>query len=343
MKRIMLSLVVLITLCFILPMQAHTPKNALGAVAIGSDGKTLAAGGDNRVLYVLDPASLEVKKRVWLKTNIFRMVFNKSGSVLVVEDTSETLHFIKTADWKVFKTVKKAGKFSAAPAADLMAGLASGYRKSTVKFISMSDGSLKGQIEFPGKVTSVGLDADGTRLVLMADGPKDKEAKNKTPKELKGLDKDIFKQKNDGKTSIIAEFEAPSGKKISEKTVFFSSSNCVTLVTGKKTLFLNYSNVNAAVAGDKITLFKSVSSFNYGIGISHDRKYFLLGGLRSGTLGNAETMDMKKFDINRLPGWPEYYKGFAFAADGAGYAVTTAYRLVKISKTGVVEKTVPIY
>jgi hypothetical protein len=271
------------------------------------------------------------------------MEFNKDGSTLVVEDTSETLYFINTRDWKVLNTVKKAGPMSAAPAVDLVAGIASGYKKSTVKFLSMKDGTLKGKVEFPAKVISVGLDAGGTRLVLLAAGPKDQEPKKPAPKELKGIEKDTFKQENDGKVSILAEFEVPSGKKISEKTIFYSAGSPLMVVGEKRTYIITYNNVNANIEGDKITLFKSKSSYNYGMGISPDRKAFLLGGLRQGTLVNAENLAMTTFKIDKLPGWPEYYKGFGFGPDGTGYAVTTAYRLVKIGKTGTIGKTVPIY
>lgn len=342
MKRRIFFVSVFLLLSFLL-IEAHTPKNGLGDAAVSPDNKILVAGGDNRVLYVMDPFSLEIKKRVWLKTGIYEMEFNKDGSILVVEDTSETLYFIKTEDWQILKTIKKGGPMSAAPAVDLLAGFTSGYKKSTVNFYSMTDATLKGKVEFPAKVVSIGLNATGTRLVLMAMGPKDKEPKNKTPKELKGIEKDTFKQKNDGKVSILAEFEVPSGKKISEKTIFYSTGTSLLVVGEKRTDIFTYSNVNATIEGDAITLFKSKSSYNYGWGLSPDHKTVLLGGLRDGSLVNMKDLAMTTFRIDRLPGWPEYYKGFGFGPDGTGYAVTTAFRLVKIGKTGKIEKSVPIY
>ncbi|MCP5049265.1 MAG: hypothetical protein GY940_18995 [bacterium] len=343
MRNKTIFIVSLLTLICAFHLRAHTPKNALGAVAVGPDGKTLVVGGDNRILYVLDQASLKVRERIWLKTNIYNMAFNKNGSTLVMEDSSETLYFIRTEDWKVLTKITKAGSISAAPAVDMVAGVDSGYKKSTVKLFSMTDGTLKGQVEFPGKVVSIGIDAKGTRLVLLAQGPKGKETKNATPKNLRGIEASVFKQNNDGRVSTLAEFTVPSGKKLSEKTIFYSAGSPVILVGGKKTLIIDYSNVNAKIEGDKITLFKAESSFNYGIGISPNRKTFLVGGLRNGTLADVENLAMKTFKVDKLPGWPEYYKGFGFGPDGTGYAVTTAYRLVKIDKNGKIEKTVPVY
>lgn len=324
-------------------INAHVPKGGLGDAAIAPDGKTLVVGGDTRVLYILDASSLAVKNRIWLKSNIYEMEFNKDGSTLVVEDSSESLYFINSQNWQVNKTIPKSGSISAVPAVNLLAAITPGYRKSTVKFLSMTDGSQKGQVEFPAKVTGIGLNALGNHLVLLANGPKEKETKNRVPKDLKGMEADIFKQKNDGKVSIIAEFKVPTGEKISEKTIFYWVNTPVILV-GEKTIdILGYLNVNARIDGDNITLFKGKSSYNYGIGISPDRKYILLGGLREGTLVEAAGLKMINFKIDKLPGWPEYFKGFGFAADGTCYAVTTAYRLIKISKNGVIEKAVPIF
>lgn len=343
MRKMTLILAAVFTLLLVLPLAAHTPKNALGAVAVSPDGKTVVAGGDNRVLYVIDAASLEVKKRIWLKVGLYEAAFNKDGSVLVVEDTSETLHFIKTADWQVFNKVTKAGYMSPAPAVDLVAGLSSGYQTSTIKFISMSTGTWKDQVQFPGKVVAIGLNAQGNRLVVLANGPKGKEEKKPTPKGLRGFEADVFRQKNDGRVSIVAEYAVPSGKKLSEQTIFYCAGYPLAIAAEKKTLFIDYVNLNIIIVGDKVDIFQGKSSYNYASGVSADRKSVLLGGLRDGTLVNVDDMTMKTFEIDTLPGWPEYYKGFAFGADGTGYGVTTSYRLVKINKNGMVEKVVPIY
>lgn len=336
-------LIILLLLISAVSVEAGSPKGGLGDVAVSPDGKTLVVGGDNRVLYVMEEATMTVQKRIWLKTNIYEMEFNKDGSVLVVEDTSGILYFINTQNWEVLNQVRNAGSMSAAPAIDLVAGFRPSYKKSIIKFFSMTDGSQKGQIEFPGKVISIGLNAKGTKLVVLAKGPTGKEEKKRTPKDLKGMDKAIFKQKNDGRVSIFAEFELPSGKKIQEKIIFYTDSRPSMIVREEATYLIAYSNVNAKITNDQITLFKAKSSYNYGVGISPDRTSYLVGGLRDGTTVSITNDTMITYKVGRLPGWPEYFKGFGFAKDGTGYGVTTSYRVVKISKTGQVESAVPVY
>ena len=105
MKKVTLF-VILLTLFSAFSSQALL-KGGLGDVAISPDNKILVAGGDSRVLYVIDPSSLKVKERVWFKSDIHEMEFNKDGSVLLVRDTGNTLYFIKSENWQVFKIIKK--------------------------------------------------------------------------------------------------------------------------------------------------------------------------------------------------------------------------------------------
>jgi len=41
-------------------------------VAVSADGKQVAVGGQNRVLYLLDAGTLEVKRRLWLGARVGR-------------------------------------------------------------------------------------------------------------------------------------------------------------------------------------------------------------------------------------------------------------------------------
>ena len=335
-----------LVLCLLVPVAAgaHTPKGGLGDVAVSPDGKLLVAGGDSRVLYIMDPKSLAVTKRVYLGTNIYEMEFNQDGSVLVVEDIKDNLMFIKTSDWKVFKEVAKAANMSAAPAADLVAGADASYKGSTVKVISMKDGSIKGSVQFPGPAQLIGMDAAGKKLVVLGKAPGDKEPRNKTPKDLKGLDKELFAQKNDGYMAIICEYELPACKQTRQDTIWYYPRFPATiLVTPQETLILAYNNVNAKLVGKEITLFQAASSYNYGAGVSPDRKAFLCGGLRTGSRGVTAGLAITKFEASNTPGWPEYYKGFGFGPDGMGYGVTTSFRLVVIDPSGKVVKQVPVY
>ena len=340
--------VLLLVLIFSLNILPRTPKAGLGGIAASPDGKRLAVGGINRVIYIVDAKTLAVKDRVWLKTQIYDLAFNKDGSILIAEDTKETLHFINTKSLKVINQVSKAADMNTAPGVNKLAALERGYRQSVVKLYSMSDGKLLQSIVLEGRVLAHGIDAEAKRLVVILQGPKDKEAKvphKQIPKNLKGVEKDLFVQKNDGKVSILVEYDLSKAVKTAETEIFYHPGQFPKVVVlNEVTLVVNYNNVNARISADNtVTLFKLQNLYNYGIGVSADRSLVASGGLRTGSIYNTQTGDIKAFKIDPLPGWPEYLKGFAFGSDGAVFAGTMGFRLVKIGPGSVSTQAVPVY
>ncbi len=331
-------------LCLAASALAHTTLGGL-TPAISPDGKTLVVGGDNRVLYIVDPASFEIKKRVWFKTTIWRMAFNKDGSKLLVEDTSETLYYLDPANWTVEREVKKSGFMAPAYAADICA-VKGGSKEISV--ISMTDAASKMKVNFGERISSFGLNADGTRLAVISRYDKDTGEKkvkySDIPKDLKGADKAAFQQQNDGKTAILYIVEVPSGKILKEKQIFYTTSNGASvLFHGDTIMVVNYSNVNAKIPpeGD-IEIFK-LGKYNYGIGISPDQSLIATGGMRAGEYTKVDGMATVSFKTDRLSGWPEYFKGFCFDANGNAYGTTSGYRLFKIEPGANVAQSAPVF
>jgi hypothetical protein len=215
----------------------------------------------------------------------------------------------------------------------------------------MTDLSNKAKVtlEKQKRVSTFALSPDGKRLAVLLESEKDaaeKEVPYKDiPKDLRGIELEEFKQRNDGKTSQFFLFSIPSGEKIAEHKVYFSNSGTAcALFQGEQVLIVNYSNVNAAIGADgSVKIFQLDNSFNYGIGIGPDQKVVLTGGLRNGTYTQADGLKMHKFSIDQLPGWPEYFKGFAVDAAGTGYGATTGYRLIQIQPDGKIARSVPVH
>ncbi|NLI75968.1 MAG: hypothetical protein GX442_05930 [Candidatus Riflebacteria bacterium] len=328
---------------------AGTPLGGL-AVALSPAGDILTAGGDNRTLYVLDAQKLEVTSRTWLGVCICDLKFSADGGRLLVQDTDGAIHLVDTKTWKVEKTEPKADLMSVAHTADLLAGLNADYNGNIVRFLSRADLAEKGKVAFPKgeRVIALGLNAAGTRLAVlmeaMADESEPKGAK--PPAELKGLAAEEFKLKNDGKTAKFAVFSVPDGAKVAEHKLFFStsSSGWKVFFQGDDVLLVNYSNLNAKVgAKGEVSLFQLDNSFNYGIGASPDQKVLLTGGLSDGTYTTVEGLRKVTFKNDRMPTWPEYYKGFTVAADGTAFGSTSGYRLIRIKADGSFDKSIPVF
>ncbi len=328
---------------------AGTPLGGL-AVAVSPVGDVLVAGGDSRTLLISNSAKMEITNRLWLGVTMVALNFNKDGSKLLVEDTDGTLYLVDAKTWKVVKSEKKISLMSVSQKADLVAGLDGDYNDPKVKFLSASDFSLKGTaaLEKGKRVSSLGLNAAGTRLAVLFEAVTDDAEPNvtTTPPDLKGLDAEEFKLKNDGKTSRLVVFEVPSGKKITDNKLYYSPSGTGSKIyfDGDSAMLVNYGNLNATVTPEgTITLFKLRSSYNYGLGASADQKVILAGGLSSGTYINVDGMKQTTFDPDKIGGWPEYFKSFAVAADGTAYGSTSAYRVIRIKPDGSFDKSFPIY
>lgn len=324
-------------------------QNGLAAVAASPDGKIVAVGGQNRVLYILDGATLEVKQRIWAGSRIGTLAFNKEGTRLVLEDDRNSVRLFDTKDWKVAGEIANAGSISTAPLADLMAGIESGGEKQKVVFLSMTDGSRKGFVEVEDYSFSLALDAEGKKLAVLTMAKEEGEKKvedSEKPKDLEGLKEREWYQRNNGETSRLLLFEVPSGKPLGSFQLWYTAypSVCDLVVAGDCVYVLNCDNTNARIdAKGEVTLFETANAYNSGRGVSVDRKVFLTGGMREGTYTVVEGMKGTKFDIDEVPGYGEYFEGMTAIADGTAFAVTSAFRVVKISKEGRTEKAVPVF
>ncbi len=336
-----------------LPFAALSAGPPLGGltVAVSSDGGKLVAGGDTRTLLVLDPETLEVEHRQWIERPIVNLAFSQDGGTLAVLDTSDDLLLLDTSDWSVKAEIRKRIGFTVSIESDLVAGHDGSGNGPTVFVHSLTDGAEKFSTTLPKgvKVAALALSSDGGRLAVLTEGTKDAgEAETPSaqiPKDLKGLALDEFKQRNDGKTSTLHLFDLAAGTPVREtKTCYTTNAGATLLFDGDDVIAVNYSNVNARIAPDGETrLFQLRNSFNYGIGLSHDGSLVLTGGLARQSVTKVSDLSGSTSTVEKLPGWPEYWKGFsATAGGGAIYGTTTAYRVFKLDASGTVQASAPV-
>jgi hypothetical protein len=328
---------------------ATTPLGGL-AIDLSPAGDVLVCAGDNRVMYIMDAAKMEVTKRIWLGVDAVNLKFNGQGSNLVIEDTDGTLHLLDSKSWQPYKRQPKAQQMTTAGSVDLAAGLNPDYNGHIIRFLSMTDLSDKGQITFPKteKVQSFGLNAKGDRLAVLmesVDDPTEPKGE-KPPADLKDLALDEFRLKNDGKTAVLKVFAAPDGKTISEQKLYYSagSNGSRLFFQADSVLVVNYTNLNAVIdPKGAVTLFKLGNSYNYGLGFSNDHSILLSGGLSDGIYTKIDGLAQVRFQPDRMAGWPEYFKSFTIAGDGTAYGATSGYRVIKIKPGGIFEKSVPVF
>ena len=337
-------------LAFANPAGADVPKNGLGAIAVSPDGATVVAAGDNRVMYVLDPETLAVTRLVWTGINPLEAFFSKDGKTIVVHTTDNTLMFYKAETLELKTTVGKVSHVAVAETANLIvtAGRSRGRdeeAKTPVTAYDMSTGKEVYKTELAIAANGIGVTPDGSRIFSLSRPIKDlNEAKKKPPKGMRGLERDIFKQKNDEKVSLFV-VQGRDGKELVRSRTWYSSYNKPILVPkGDGVLAINYVNINAEFdgAGKAVRIFKMKHGYNYGLGFSGARGIIAGGGLRDGSVLFVDGDKKLDFRVERIGGWPEYFKGLAIGPDRSIYGGTSAYRLIKVSPDGT-SKVIPVY
>lgn len=330
---------------------AATPKGALGALAVSPDGATVAAAGDNHALYLIDAATLEVRQRIHLGSNPQEMWYSADGKTLAVWTLDDEIRLLSTADWSLKATLPDVFQVAHAAQADALVVLGRPKRANDVSttplsVLSLADGGTKLTASAIGEFVGLAAKADASGFVLITKGVKDEsEAKAETPKDLKGAEKETFELQHDGNTAEIVVLDGSGAETARVKSWYSQSGQLVGAHDGAQASFVGYGNENLTVKADGaiVGLFQGPTSYNYGIGVAPDQKRIAIGGLRDGSLVTLADQGAAVFEIDDIPGWPEYFKGFAFAPDGSVFAGTTAYRLAHIGADGALVAVKPVF
>lgn len=330
--------------------RAGIPKNALGAVAVSPDGRTVLAAGDNRVLYVLDAGSMTVQKRIWIGINPLAIHFSANGSAFALHDTKGALRFYDAASYRMNSEVTGVEAVAVAEKADLIftAGRPRGRDanvKTPLRAYALATGKPVLDKAVKMAILGLGVDSDARRIFAMSKFFKtDAEMVQKPPSNLAGVARETFRQRHDGRAAQLVAFDV-NGTELGRHTSWFSSSRKVRMIPrGNILRVISFHNYNAmfTLGTMETSLFQGKSSYNFGIGYSVENNALVSGGLAKGTIMHLDSGKQNSFSLSRIGGWPEYFKSFAVARDGTVFGGTTAYRLVRITPDGAV-KTVPVF
>lgn len=350
MKRFLATVIIC---AFFLTLPASTQaqsKHALGTIAVSPDNSTLVAAGYNRVMYVCDPADLSVKERIFLEIIPSDASFTSDGKSLVIVSSDRFVNIYDTATWKKKAEILKAQDVSFAHDTNEMVVMHTPVYKDKKRFspvavYDMSTGEKKRDASFEIEGYAIGTNLNGSQTVLMSRPKTDEtETKEKTPKELKDLERAEFELKHDGRTAEVLWLNGDLKETARHKTWYSDSGTNHIFVKDGVATHLVYRNRCATFTPDgEATLFKTGTSFNYGMGVSRDMKTIAAGGLATGMVMDAATKTSISFKHSRLPGFPEYFYGFAIGPDGTIYGGTSAWRIVKVSPEGKVLSETPIF
>jgi len=333
-------------------VSAATPKDALGAIAVSPDGGTIAAAGDNRVLYLVDPASLEVRQRIAIGTNPQELWYSSDGSTLAVLTTDDEVLFFDTATWTEKGVLEDVQAVAHAAAADALVVLgrpkkgADGAKTTVLLVQPLTGGAPVSEIAVAAEAAAIASKPDASAFAVLTKQAKDEsETKQDPPADLKGIDKEIFRLQHDQQASEIVLI-AGTGAETGRQKTWYSQSAALTGVYAADAIhFLGYQNKNAkfGLDGALLAVYEGPVSYNYGLGPDAAQARIAVGTLRDGGIVSLADGTSVTFRIDQSRGWPEYFEGFAFAPDGSLWGGTTAYRLVHVGPDGTVIAAKPVF
>lgn len=324
-----------------------TGRGGFDAVTATADGKLLAVAGQNRVVYLLSGETLEVQKRIWIGTRIGNLAFSKDGSRLLIEDETDTIHQLDVRSAKILSKLTSHSSLLPSPDGELVV-----LRDDTdltmprLRWLSSNKLEEKGRLDLESRLSAYRFDPSGKWLIVFSSskiGPEKRVPINEVPRELTGLARWTFRLKYDGLVADLSTIDLSIAKLSDSTSLWYTSdSDSTVLIPGKTTYILNRSNLNAKITSERTELFETSERLNHAIGVSPDCKTLVLGGIGSGSHGPIEGK-RTRFELEPLSGQSEMFTRFFVRNDGTTLAVTSAYRVVQISRNGKIEKVAPVY
>ena len=307
------------------------------AVAVSPDGATVLAAGDNRVLYTLDGATLEVTDRKYIPQQVKEIHYSRDGRRIFLRMDNRLFRAHAAGSFKMLFEVENISSMSLASDAERLALLEDNYDGGVLHIMATS-GKLMKKMEYPDIDTElVAMSADGRTAMLLTDSDKsDTEPKESAPSDLKGYDKYVFRQKNDGYISQILNVNVGDGSHTINDTFYRISFPFAIRMLGDKMAIINGAQDSGLVSADGSTQLINLGDSYVSAGrISDDGTQVVLTSnndvtihpLDNGVAGDA----IRELEVERIDGPSERVTAMDEGADGTLYMVTSGYRIWRIA------------
>jgi len=323
-------------------------------VAVSTE-KGLIVTANRRVIYVLDAASMEVKRRIWNDGIVQRLSFSRDGSRLAITDDTGRLRILDSATWEPVKEVRDIGAAAFAPAADVL--LVRERKNRLLVLRSMTTGEELGRAALAEDTWPVALvlSPDGKRAMAISGALVGKEKSlpyAEWPRDFKDqVERDTFAQKNDGRHSHVVLYSWPDGKVLSEADVWY----CLPMKSlpywrDDEVVVPETGNAWAAISckGD-VRLLEWPGWYCDGLGWSPSGDCIFIsriGGYAFLRRGD-KPVKVELKDGQKLPGGlgleQETFLGFGFGSDGVVFGVTSDSRIARIDKSGKLVEIKPFF
>jgi hypothetical protein len=302
----------------------------------------LAVGGDNRSVLVLAAPDWKVVQRKWIGARVRGIDFTADNSQCAVLGDDQIVRVFNTTDWLEVKQLRQVRAFAVARRARLaVAALPkaeAGRDETVLAVFATPTWDLRKQIDLVPKKTpmSAALSPDSRTAYVRTipfDDPREKEI-DAGPEPKDWTERDFWKARNDGRATAIYVIDLMTGKITKEIRCFDSPGNCGFYVTPTSVVSAAYSRYLGVL--DTQTWEYTViptGGFAYGSGCSAAGEIYT-GSLASYLVLSPKGEKLADGSISRLPGFPEYFRGFTPLGSDQVAGITDAWRIILIDAAG---------
>ncbi len=326
------------------------PAQMITAVSHSPAGDALLVAGDNRVLYTLDPATLQVTDRLHVPGLIRWLGHSADGQTLFLRTDDRVFEARSAGSFKLRYKVEDIAEVAHARDANRIALMENGYKGGVVHLLQAENGKAMIRVELPDiKTDVIALDPGGRRaLILTKSAKSEAEPKETPPGDLRGHAKYVFQQEKDGYVSTVVDLDLQSGDFKTADTFYRVSFPAQITMIGDRALVVKSRHDSAWIGPDgSAQLIDMGEDYVASARISADGEtvmlmsgtevaFHALGGAAAGAL-------LREARADKIAGPAERVTAFDEAADGTVYFGTSAYRLWKIAPGATEIEAVAVY
>ncbi|MCG6904583.1 MAG: hypothetical protein LJE68_18080 [Rhodobacter sp.] len=322
----------------------------ISAVAVSPDGATVMVAGDNRVLYTVDAATLDVTSRRYVPEQIRWMQYSSDGDTLFWRTQERTFAAVGLGSFKTRFSAENISSVAYAPGASRLLLLENNYKGGVLHLLAAHNGKNVLKLEMPElRTEDATISDDGaTALLLTNSESSDAEEKAQPGSDLKGHAKFEFRQQHDGYISKIVAVDLKAGTFAVASSWYRISNPSQVRMLGDAAVFVNSVSDSGTVGADGSSRLLDLGErFSSHIRISDDGESIVMSSGRDVAVhplaDGVAGAPVRELEADDLPGPSERVTAMDEAADGTLYLGTSGYRLWKVAPGASEVQAAPVF
>jgi len=324
--------------------------NGISSIALSPDGSTLYAGGSNLVVYKLDPETLKVVSRHWVKHKSIDMAISADGKYLMIQDYHDVVRVYDAKTMKLKKKIRKAKQFSYAKKANKIVVATYGYAYkektyyTTVRVINGSTFKEEKKFKVKGQAADLVPNPSASIISIITKPIKTPEEKKEdTTSDMSYSERAEFRQKHDEKTSEHIVINVADGK-VTRNVSWFSMWGDAFMVRSKDgvAVFPASSTGGAFIKDSGETTFIATGDNTlYGAYYEFGESRVIAGNTNAITVKSADDEEVTQYKLKKLPNYD--YPDYIIKGTDTYFAATRQFRVLRFDPVEGIDKVAPVY